>query len=252
LAAEGIEVLGPLMSEEEAARENPGFFHRVPDRPWIDLKLALSLDARISSRSGVRTLLSGEAASEEVHRLRAGFDGILIGSRTAQVDDPALTVRGKVIPRVPPRRVVFDSRGVLGEGSRLFAEGGGEVWILTTEVATPEWRETVARAGGRVFILPADRAGQVSLMSALSLLSREGVRTLLCEGGGILGSALLTSDVVDRLDLILSPIFLGEEGVPAFALPDAGDPLSGRRWSPLERPRYLGEDLWISLERRRN
>jgi diaminohydroxyphosphoribosylaminopyrimidine deaminase/5-amino-6-(5-phosphoribosylamino)uracil reductase len=250
LAAAGVEVLGPLFTREEAARENPGFFQPRADRPWIAVKLALSLDARIAAKGDVRTLLSGAEATEEVHRLRAGFDAIMVGSRTAVIDDPLLTVRGKVTPRLPPRRVVLDSRGSIGAHARLFRESSGEVWILTTEGSPPQWREAVGNAGGRVFVLPADREEKVELRSALALLKQEGVRTLLCEGGGLLASALLEIEAVDSLHLVLAPIFLGTSGVAAFSLSDREGGNFGERWVPAEAPRKLGEDLWITLERR--
>jgi len=250
LAEAGIEVLGPLITPEEAARENPSFFHRRTDRPWIAVKLALSLDARISAKAGVRSQLSGDEATEEVHRLRAGFDAILVGSRTAVIDDPLLTVRGKIIPRLPPRRVVLDSRGSIDPRARLLTEAGGEVWILTTDGAPSQWREAVGNAGGRVSILPADPEGRVELRSALSLIAQEGVRTLLCEGGGVLASALLEIEAVDSLHLVLAPTFLGSGGVAAFPIPLREGRSPGGRWIPSEVPRNLGGDIWITLERR--
>jgi diaminohydroxyphosphoribosylaminopyrimidine deaminase/5-amino-6-(5-phosphoribosylamino)uracil reductase len=108
----------------------------------------------------------------------------------------------------------------------------------------------VGSAGGRVFVLPADREGKVELRSALALLKLEGVRTLLCEGGGLLASALLDMEAVDSLHLVLAPTFLGTSGVAAFSLSDREGGNSGERWVPAAAPRKLGEDLWITLERR--
>ncbi|HEV2084946.1 MAG TPA: bifunctional diaminohydroxyphosphoribosylaminopyrimidine deaminase/5-amino-6-(5-phosphoribosylamino)uracil reductase RibD, partial [Gemmatimonadales bacterium] len=115
LRTAGVEVeLGT--AEHAAAAQNAIFLHtlRNPSRPYVALKLATTLDGRIADRFGRSRWISGEQAREYVQWLRAGFDAIAIGGRTARFDDPSLTVRGPVRPRIPPRRVVFDSAADLG------------------------------------------------------------------------------------------------------------------------------------------
>ena len=106
--------LGPLA--EAAAAQNAIFLHRVahPGRPYIALKLATTLDGRIADGFGRSRWISGEVARDYVQWLRAGFDAIAVGGRTARLDDPSLTVRGTVRPRVPPKRIVFDRDADLG------------------------------------------------------------------------------------------------------------------------------------------
>ena len=103
LRAAGVEVeLGA--SAAAAAAQNAIFLHtlRDPNRPYVALKLATTLDGRIADGFGRSRWISGKQASEYVQWLRAGFDAIGIGGRTARFDDPSLTVRGPVRPRVPP------------------------------------------------------------------------------------------------------------------------------------------------------
>ena len=83
-------------------------------RPFVALKYGMTLDARLG-REGRPTRVTGEAAEAEVHRLRSGFDAILVGGRTARTDDPALTVRLAAPGRIPPVRVVADA-GVVVRG----------------------------------------------------------------------------------------------------------------------------------------
>lgn len=241
----GVDVTGPLLSRREARRENPAFFHEDSRRPWTALKLAVSLDGGIAEAPGKRTRITGEEASRRVQRLRAGFDAILVGAATARTDDPLLTVRGEVKPRRPPRRVVADGRGTLPGRARLLREGQGEVHLLTTEASTPSWRLAMEAAGAQVLVL-SDPGPTVPLDAAMRELREGGVSALLCEGGGVLGSALLSAGLVDRLYLAVAPRFLGKAAVPAF--PGAGREGSGR-WRPLGRPDVLGDDLWIELER---
>lgn len=266
LARRGLEVVGPVLEHREARRENPGFFHEASRRPWICLKLALSLDGGIGRREGERTLITGPEVAAEVHRLRAGMDAILIGARTARIDDPLLTPRGEIQPRKLPARVVLDGRGTLPSTHRLLTSEGGQLHLLTTTASTREWRDAMERAGARVRVLAGHR-GRISLPDALAHLREEGTRTLLCEGGGILARALLSQGLVDRMHLALAPRFLGPEAVPAFGTArgesTAGDPpgekpVSGPRgedegwmegWSYSDPPRRLGVDLWLTLER---
>src|SRR5215210_2220375 len=111
----GIEVeLGPLA--DNAAAQNAIFLHTIrrAARPYVALKLATTLDGRIADSFGRSRWISGPEGREYVQWLRAGFDAIVVGGRTARLDDPSLTVRGPVQPRIPPRRVVFDRAADLG------------------------------------------------------------------------------------------------------------------------------------------
>jgi len=261
LLARGVEVVGPVFPDAEAHWENPVFFHSDPNRPWLALKLAISIDGRISTGGTERTLLSGERSFEEVHRLRAGFDALLVGTRTVLLDDPLLTVRGPLQPRTPPRRVLLDAAGRLGPDARMFREPGGEVWILTTPESPESWRRSLREVGARILEVPEAKGGGVDLQAALVTLRGEGISSLLCEGGGVLGSELLRGRFVDRLHLVWVPRFLGPGGVPAFpdpgpgrdASPDRsvpgsrGAPAGWRDWVPGEPPRGLGRDVWVAL-----
>src|SRR5439155_404614 len=95
------------------------FAREQAERPFVALKLATSIDGRIADAAGSSQWVSGEAAREHVHWLRAGFDAIAVGGTTALRDDPQLTVRGPVTPRRPPVRVVFDRRAMLNLGVQL-------------------------------------------------------------------------------------------------------------------------------------
>ena len=133
--------------EEADARElnAPFLFAQHADRPWVTLKLAVSLDGAIADAGRTRGWLTGPESRGEVHRLRAGSDAVAVGIGTALADDPALTVREAAAPRVPPLRVVFDRTGrlppdgVLARSARehgavaasAFGAGfGGAVWAM--------------------------------------------------------------------------------------------------------------------------
>jgi riboflavin-specific deaminase-like protein len=236
------------MTPAEARWENPVFFHDDVSRPWTALKLAISLDAKIAEAAGARSRLSSEAADEEVQRLRAGFDAILVGTRTALVDDPRLTVRGAVTPRVAPRRVLLDAAGRIAPTARVFREGPGEVWILTTGASGSEWRRRVESAGAVVIEVPSGPGGRVEARKAMEELRDRGVLSLLCEGGGELASSLVGAGLVDRLHLVVATRILGEGAVPAFPGLAPSEGAVGGSWRLGEDPRRLGEDVWLALE----
>ncbi|MEX0843065.1 MAG: bifunctional diaminohydroxyphosphoribosylaminopyrimidine deaminase/5-amino-6-(5-phosphoribosylamino)uracil reductase RibD, partial [Gemmatimonadota bacterium] len=245
LAEAGVRITGPVLSLPEARAENPTLFPRAPERPWVDLKLAISLDGGIAEAPGSRTAISGAEALAEVHRFRAGFDAIVVGARTARIDNPLLTARGEVVPRVPPIRIVVDGRGTLPLDARMLDEGEGGVRVLTTLASPGEWRDELASRGATVEVVEGAE-GRVHLGAALQGLRKAGMRRILCEGGGVLGSALLDADLVDRLHLLVAPHFLGAELVPAFPGIQAQE---GGRWRPIREPARLGSDFWISMDR---
>lgn len=246
LRAAGIEVeAGPLA--DEAATQNAIFLHawRGSTRPYVALKLATTVDGRIADARGRSRWISGAAARDYVHWLRAGFDAIATGAHTAAVDDPSLTVRGTVVPRVTPARVVFDRGAGLSPDSGL-ALTSGEIptLVVTSPIAFASARAQALAARG-VRVLAADSIG-----SALEQLRQEGIASMLVEGGGKLAGALLAENAVDRYYWIQSPVFLGQGAVPAMVgVPDASL-AAAPRWTVVER-RALGEDTLLVLDRER-
>jgi len=243
LRAAGIDVeVGPL--GDAARAQNAVFLHRVRDqrRPFIALKLATSLDSRIADAQGRSRWISGKAAREYVQWLRAGFDAIAVGGRTARVDDPALTVRGELKPRIPPRRVVFDREADLGPHLTLVRTAGETPTLAVVAPHADAARVKRLESTG-VKVL---RAG--SLEDALQSLAELGIGSMLIEGGGELAGALLRAGVVDRYYWIQAPLWLGEGALPAISgLP--GRPLDQvDRWRVVER-RALGEDTLLVLDR---
>ena len=243
LRAAGIEVRIGL--EERTARlQNAAFFHRYrnPARPWVALKLATSLDSRIADREGRSKWISGPAAREFAQALRAGFDAVAVGGRTALRDDPALTVRGPLAPRVPPRRVLFQGSEPLPETLTAIHTAKD----LGTTVVVPHAAAAVTQARLGPHGVEVIAAG--TLAQALAALRRAGVGALLVEGGGRLAGALLREALVDRFYWIQSPLWLGEAGVPAVSGWDQAGLAEAERWSVVER-RALGEDTLLVLDR---
>jgi diaminohydroxyphosphoribosylaminopyrimidine deaminase/5-amino-6-(5-phosphoribosylamino)uracil reductase len=244
LGARGVEVQIGL-AREAAEAQNAIFLHRHRNaaRPFVALKLATSLDGRIADSGGQSRWISGDAAREYVHWLRAGFDAIGVGGRTARLDDPRLTVRGPVTPRVPPRRVIFDTSADLEPRLSVVRTAGETPTTVVTGPGASAERVRALEAAG------VDVRRVVSLEEGLGALRGEGIGSLLVEGGGRLAGALLGQGLVDRYYWVQSPLWLGERGVPAIAgVPS--DPIArAERWKVSER-RALGDDTLLVLDRR--
>lgn len=246
LRAAEIEAVGGV--EERAARDqNAVFFHahsaQGARRPFVALKLALSVDARIADRDGRSAWITGDEARAEVHRLRAGYDAVAVGIGTALADDPRLTVRGEVVPRVPPARVVFDRQLRLPVDS-LLARTAAEAPVIAVAGADApgERARALERAGVRVL------AGGDTLERALESLRAAGVRSMFVEGGAVVAGALLRAERVDRLYAFQAPVFLGPEALTPFAAL-ASPPLGeAPRWRRV-RTEAFGADTLVTLAR---
>ncbi|HEX5318357.1 MAG TPA: bifunctional diaminohydroxyphosphoribosylaminopyrimidine deaminase/5-amino-6-(5-phosphoribosylamino)uracil reductase RibD [Stellaceae bacterium] len=204
LRAAGI-VVDEGLCAAEAEEVNAGFLQRVrTGRPLVTLKLAATLDGRIATASGESRWITGPAARERAHALRAGHDAILVGTGTVIADDPELTCRLPGLTDRSPLRIVFDRHLRIPPAARVFAP---PCWVLTAAPDAPELR---AR-GVEVVPAPPD------LGETLRVLGARGLTRVLVEGGGRLAASLLAAGLVDRLVWMRAPMAIGGEGIPAIA-----------------------------------
>lgn len=243
LNAAGVTAEIGLMADS-ACRQNAAFLHRYrnAERPFVALKLATTVDGRIADRAGHSRWISGSIARDYVHWLRAGFDAIASGGHTARIDDSSLTVRGELEPRRPPVRIIFDSRGDLPRTLKLVRTAAElPTWVVVDPTAPTLSRSALESSGVRVFVAGSLTDGMIQLRGA-------GIESMIVEGGGRLGGALLAEGLVDRFHWIQSPLWLGDDGVPAFSGVPAYSVADAARWSVVER-RALGEDTLLVLDR---
>jgi diaminohydroxyphosphoribosylaminopyrimidine deaminase/5-amino-6-(5-phosphoribosylamino)uracil reductase len=239
----GVEVTFGLL-EEPARALNAGFFlQREKGRPLVTLKLATTLDGMIATHAGHSKWITGELARERGHLLRAQSDAILVGSGTAVVDNPQLTVRLPGLEDRRPLRVVLDGRLRLPLTHDLVSRAAQRPTLLITRKDAPRERMQLYRdAGVEVVHCAPDQTGSLRLSEVLALLGARGVTQLLVEGGAHLAAALLRDGLVDRLYWFRAAKVIGGDGHPAamgFGVSQLDQAASFRRLS-LE---YLGNDL---------
>jgi diaminohydroxyphosphoribosylaminopyrimidine deaminase/5-amino-6-(5-phosphoribosylamino)uracil reductase len=213
LRGAGIEVV-ERVSELEAKRLIAPWTKSVTlGIPYVTLKLALSLDGRIATRSGSSKWVTGPEARALVHALRARHDAVAVGIGTALADDPRLTVRDA--PGPSPIRVVFDTKLHLSPHSRL-TETAPDVptWVLCGADASTANEESLTTRGVDVVRVPTTAEGRIDVEAALRALAARGIVTLMVEGGAELAGSFLAARLADELHAFVAPILLGPRGRP--------------------------------------
>jgi diaminohydroxyphosphoribosylaminopyrimidine deaminase/5-amino-6-(5-phosphoribosylamino)uracil reductase len=241
LRAAGITVESGLM--REAARElNIGFFGRIErGRPFVRVKLAMSLDGRTALANGESKWITGEAARADVQRWRARSSAILSGSGTVLADNPRLTVRmpqGEAF--TPPLRVVLDRQLRTLAGSHVL-DGAAPSLLLHAATVVPDHRfDLVGHA------VVAEQGSTLDLAAVLALLAGRGCNEVHVEAGPTLCGALFTAGLVDELLLYVAPVLLGDSARPLLQLPTLADMAGRWQLRPVEQ-RQLGNDWRLRL-----
>lgn len=234
LQAAGIEVVTGCL-EEDCREMNKGFFlAKTQARPLVSLKIALSLDGKIATRTGHSQWITGEDSRRRVHELRATHDAILTGIGTVLADDPALTARLDGVDHVP-RRVVLDTQLRMPPKAKMINDAAGPVTIFT---AKPTQRLGLSM----VVTSPLSATGQVNLPFALSHLAANGVTRLMVEAGQGVFTSFLTSGLWDHLYIMRAPVVIGTDGRDAFGSLGVDDLAAGLR-PVLQSREVLGDDL---------
>ena len=250
LTRAGIEVV-PHVLAGEAERGLAGHFTRMRrGRPFVSLKMAVSADDRIGRVDEAQVAITGPEARGRVHVLRAEHDAILVGIRTALVDDPELTVRLPGMADRSPVRVVFDSRARLPLDSRLAASAREvPVWLVVTEAAPRHRIEGLRGAGVEILVVPAGPDGRIDPHHALASIAWKGITSILLEGGAVLAQEFLTRDLIDELHLSRSQREIGDAGIAAPAALKTIDIAGSERFAPVSRHHVGADDLAIFRRR---
>lgn len=211
LRAAGIEVVTGILADE-ASRQNEKFicWHKK-GRPFVHLKLAMSLDGRISLNKSVSTALSGAEARKRVHDIRHEHDAILIGGNTAAIDNPILTDRSGKPRRRPLVRVVLDNQLRLSEVSRLISTASETPTIVFTNSGDAGKLSVLRALAAEVVVSPM---GGRDLEAVLGVLKNREIQSVLVEGGSEVAGAFCDAKLVDKVTLILTPIVIGGRDAP--------------------------------------
>ncbi len=244
LKAAGITVTLGIREPHCRAQIAPWAKHVTTGLPYVSLKLALSLDGRIATRSGASKWVTGPDARAKVHLLRSRSDAVAVGVGTAVADDPRLTVRDA--PGESPLRVVFDTNLRLLPDCRL-VESAREIptLILSGPEAPVDAEEVLAARGVEVIRMPLSAEGRLDVVTALRMLAQRGIVTLLVEGGAELAGSFLAGRLADELHAFIAPILLGPRGRPGAV--DWAGPDTPQQAPRIAAPAWelVGEDAYV-------
>lgn len=243
LRAAGVKVETGLM--RDAARElNRGFFSRIERRrPWLRVKLAMSLDGRTALASGQSKWITSAAARADAQHWRARSSAILTGSGTALADDPRLTVRladGAAFNA--PLRVVFDRLLRTPAGAHVL-DGSAPTLFVHGENG-PRPRDE--RFAGVERVTAPVRDGRLDLGAVLALLAQRSINELQVEAGPTLCGALFAQNLVDELLLYVAPVILGDQASSLLNLPVLASMDAARRLRVIDQ-RQIGNDFRLLL-----
>ncbi|MEY2622098.1 MAG: bifunctional diaminohydroxyphosphoribosylaminopyrimidine [Pseudomonadota bacterium] len=244
LRAHGVAVDLGLLGDE--ARDlNIGFFSRMTrQRPWVRMKVAVSLDGQTALANGVSQWITGPEARADGHAWRARACAVLTGMGTVKEDDPQLDVRWVDTPRQPVL-VVVDSRWETPTTARLW-QARRAVWIYGAQ-DLPAAQQVLAARGAEWRRLP-NAQGKVDLAAMLADLAQRGINELHIEAGHALNGSLLGAGLVDELLIYMAPKMLGH-GRGMAQLPDLTDLGQALEFEWLEATR-IGGDLRLRARRR--
>ncbi|HET6281422.1 MAG TPA: bifunctional diaminohydroxyphosphoribosylaminopyrimidine deaminase/5-amino-6-(5-phosphoribosylamino)uracil reductase RibD [Polyangia bacterium] len=239
--------------EDECLAANRAFAIWVRRRrPLVTLKVAATLDGYIADGKArprrAPAWITGAAAREAAHGLRAQHDAILVGAGTVAADDPRLTVRLRRTRRgaATPLRVILDGRLRTSPAARVLPQArSGETTVVVGAAGAPQDRvRALERAGAEVVLLPGHR-GRVPIARVLAWLATLDVQSLLVEGGADVHGAFVRARLVDGVAFFMAPRLLGG-GIPVAS----GAQLSLGRALPLGpmTVRPVGHDLLITAD----
>jgi 5-amino-6-(5-phosphoribosylamino)uracil reductase len=215
----------------------------MAERPYTLLSCSMSIDGFIDGASESRLLLSNELDFDRVDEERAQVDAILVGATTVRNDNPRLMVRDPVRRRervargLPPTpvKVTLTRRGRLDPSCRFFADDGSQKLVYVSSAVAERVRGRLGTVSDVVDVGDPIRMGAVA-----EDLHTRGVRRLMVEGGGAVHTQFLAEDVVDELQLVVAPFFVGDPGARRF-VGEARFPWHPGRRARLAEARQLGD-----------
>ncbi len=239
----GIEASVGLLADKATKLNEKFICWHKEGRPFVHLKLAMSLDGRISLKKSVSTVLSGESARTRVQELRHEHDAILVGSNTAVTDNPSLTDRSGLARRRPLTRIVLDNRLRLPLDSTLATTTDEFPTLVFTNNIDPQTVRPLQNKG--VEVIPIE-GGARNIRAVMDELMKREIQSVLIEGGTEVAGAAIEAGVVDKVTFIISPIIIGGYDAPvAIGGKGAGSLAEASRLKDVEIVRH-GEDIEIT------
>ena len=207
LRANGVGVEIGVMDEE--CRSMNAFYTKfiATGRPFVTVKMAQSLDGKITRNVNSRFQITSEAARRYVHRLRTRYDAVIIGKRTAQIDNPVLSPR--LVSGRTPARIILDTHLECDPMLRIFHSANlGKIYIAT-ESRDAKRHEIFKNLGVFILHVNTDDRGVLRLSDLLTELAKLRITSVLVEGGAEVFTSFIRERLADLVILLIAPYLFG-------------------------------------------
>src|SRR6267142_5946371 len=240
----GIEVCTGLLADE-AARLNEAYIHVMgTGRPFVHLKLAVSLDGKVATFSGDSRWITSEEARTRAHEFRHQYDAIMVGGRTVNADDPLLTDRSGRKRRRPLVRVVIEQYLRMSPESQLAqTTDAAPVLIFVHGDSDPEIVSALQSRGVEVI---SQEGSRLELSSVLEELGRRSIQSVLVEGGPILAGLLLDAGLVNKITFFIAPTIIGGQDAPSAIGGDGAEKIADARQLEHVSVERRGRDIEVT------
>lgn len=243
LRRRGVKVRTDVCAEKAAYLNRFWLHAQRSDRPYVIAKFAISLDGKISTRTGESQWITGPEARERAHQLRQSVDAVIVGAGTIIADDPALTARPEGREPAHPLRVVLDSGGRTKPGAKVYERAGKGALVVTTAAVAHAQLDAYRAVGADALVLSADDRGRPELRELLPELKARGCCAVMVEGGGEVLGSFFDGGLVDEVWAFIAPIVIGGG---KSAVDGTGAARIAEAWSLKDvKAEMLGRDMLV-------
>ncbi|MBI3660270.1 bifunctional diaminohydroxyphosphoribosylaminopyrimidine deaminase/5-amino-6-(5-phosphoribosylamino)uracil reductase RibD [Candidatus Acetothermia bacterium] len=253
LRAAGIDVQESILAAEAQKLNEISVKYKTTGKPFVLLKMAMSADGKIATRTGHSKYISSPDSLHFAHELRDRYAALLVGIRTVLADDPQLNTRLDR-PGHNPVRVILDAHGRLPlEAKLLRMKSSAKTILATTDALSKAKEEALSRLGIEIWKLPTSTVGaqhvaspptqQIDLHALVDRLGKTGLDSLLVEGGSMVAASFLQAKLIDKTTFVIAPLLIGGQSAPS--------PIGGQGIEKIENSfrlkdislRALGQDI---------
>jgi len=241
----GIAVFSGIL-EKECEAVNVAFIKQITTGiPFVIMKAGVSLDGRLNYQQGKSGWLTGQESVLEAHKLRDRFDAVLVGGRTVAIDNPSLTTRIAGRRTKDAIRIILDTHLSTPLNSKVYRlDSPAPTWVFHAENAPQSKIDDFQAQGIRLFSI-AQNGSVLNLLEILKVLGREGLCSVMVEGGAKLHGAMMNEKLFDYAHLFHAPCFAGDKGVSLAEGLFVQDQKNAPKLISV-RYKRLGDDMMVS------
>jgi len=229
--------------EDELKKLNEVFIKYITRKmPYVTVKVAQSLDGKIATKTGDSKWITSDKSRLQAHRLRQGYDAVMVGVNTILRDNPKLDAW---FSKSQPAKIVVDSQLSTRQDANIFSKGASVI-IATLSSAPGQETQNRQALGGKARILEVkEDAGQINLRDMLKKLAQMEISNILVEGGGTLIGSLIDKGLVDKIMIFISPKIIGGKDAISSVMGEGISRIDKSVRVKDAKVKRIGEDIFI-------